>query len=70
LAANPENLAARELMFDAQFQRRSCNKALAELELLRKAKPESLLYRAFPQKRRVNHTGAGPISAFFHPGYC
>ena len=42
LAAKPDNLAARELMFDAQFQRRSWNKTLAELELLRKAKPESL----------------------------
>src|SRR5712671_1511490 len=47
LAAKPDDLPARELMFDAQFQRRSWNDALAELEILRKAKPDSLRYRTF-----------------------
>ena len=47
LAAKPYDLAARELMFDAQFQKRSWNEALAELEILRKAKPDSLRYRTF-----------------------
>lgn len=47
LAANPEDLAARELMFDAQFQRRNWVEALAEVELLRKAKPDALRYRRF-----------------------
>lgn len=47
LAAKPDDLPARELLFDAQFQRRSWSDALAELEILRKAKPETLRYRAF-----------------------
>src|SRR5690349_21785489 len=47
LAAKPDDLAARELMFDAHFQKRSWNDALAELEILRNAKPESLRYRTF-----------------------
>jgi tetratricopeptide (TPR) repeat protein len=44
LAEKPDDLAARELMFDAQFQRRDWAEALAELEILRKAKPDSLRY--------------------------
>jgi hypothetical protein len=47
LEINPGDLAARELMFDAQFQRRSWAEALAEVEVLRKAKPDVLRYRRF-----------------------
>ena len=47
LAASPDDLAARELMFDAQFQRRRWHDALAEAETLRKLKPDSLRYRRF-----------------------
>jgi hypothetical protein len=47
LAAKPDDLAARELMFDAHFQKRSWSGALAELEILRKAKPDSLRYWTF-----------------------
>jgi hypothetical protein len=45
LAAKPDDLAARELMFDAQFQRRSWSDALAEIEMLRQAQPGSLRYQ-------------------------
>jgi len=47
LAAKSDDLAARELLFDAQFQRRSWPDAMAELEILRQAKPDSLRYRTF-----------------------
>jgi protein involved in temperature-dependent protein secretion len=47
VASKPDDLAARELMFDAQFQRRSWAEALAEAEVLRKMKPDSLRYRRF-----------------------
>ena len=47
LAAKTDDLAARELLFDAQFQRRSWPDALAELEILRQAKPDSPRYRTF-----------------------
>ena len=44
LAKTPDDLAARELIFDAQFQRRSWAEALAEVDILRKAKPDSRAY--------------------------
>ena len=54
LAAKSDDLAARELMFDAQFQRRSWADALAELEILRRARPDSLRYRTFLISTLVN----------------
>src|SRR5688500_1876311 len=47
LELNPGDMAARELMFDAHFQRRSWVEALAEAEILLKAKPNVLRYRRF-----------------------
>src|SRR5580765_7585777 len=47
LAAAPNDLPARELLFDAQFQRRSWDDALAEIQLLRHAKPDSTRYRIY-----------------------
>jgi tetratricopeptide (TPR) repeat protein len=46
LAAEPGDVAARELLFDAQFQRRNWPAALAELEIIRQAKPDSPRHRA------------------------
>jgi hypothetical protein len=47
LAATPDDLAARELLFDALFQRRSWADALAELDVLRRITPDSPRYRRF-----------------------
>jgi hypothetical protein len=40
-------VAARELIFEAQFQRRSWADAITELEVLRRADPQSRRYRTF-----------------------
>jgi tetratricopeptide (TPR) repeat protein len=47
LAAAPNDLPARELLFDAQFQRRSWADALAEVQILRQARPDFARYRIF-----------------------
>ena len=47
LAAAPGDVPARELMFDAQFQRRNWAEALSELQVLLQARPDVLRYRVF-----------------------